>query len=177
AYEKDLLIAEDEFLTHICNLFQFAEEKENHTQRKRQIPRPQNSFVLYRRNLSAAINTSAAINRNNIGFISREASKNWAKERIEVKQVYEVLSTYAKKVHNMAYPNYSYKPNVKNKTLTLRVLKSSDSQIMGLSKDMPRAYHSKNFVFLPPPIINVDNNNLMGYDKKVWRLVNDLNRV
>ncbi|CAG8793102.1 8842_t:CDS:2, partial [Dentiscutata erythropus] len=77
--------------------------------RGRQIPRPQNSFVLYRRNLNAVIN-----NRNDIksefNFISKEASINWSKESNEVKQLYELLADYAKQVHNLLYPDYSYKP-------------------------------------------------------------------
>ncbi|CAG8612906.1 4041_t:CDS:1, partial [Racocetra persica] len=72
--------------------------------RTQQIPKPQNSFVLYRRNLSTAINNATSTllcasdnNASNVSFISKEASENWSKESNEVKQVYEVLANYAKK--------------------------------------------------------------------------------
>ncbi|CAG8791097.1 16379_t:CDS:2, partial [Dentiscutata erythropus] len=48
--------------------------------RGRQIPRPQNTSI------------------------------NWSKESNEVKQLYELLADYAKQVHNLLYPDYSYKP-------------------------------------------------------------------
>ncbi|CAG8505540.1 29543_t:CDS:1 [Racocetra persica] len=89
-----------------------------------QIPKPQNSFVLYRRNLCASINkTNDATNNlannktnnatNNFKFISKEAAKNWSKESNEVKQLYELLVDCAKQVHNIVYPYYRYKPKHK----------------------------------------------------------------
>ncbi|CAG8788548.1 20462_t:CDS:2, partial [Gigaspora margarita] len=38
------------------------------------------------------------------------AAKNWSNESYEIKQLYDLLSDYAKQVHNMMYPHYIYKP-------------------------------------------------------------------
>ncbi|CAG8782235.1 4566_t:CDS:1, partial [Racocetra persica] len=78
--------------TVVLPLYQLIAPSKN--RRGHQIPRPQNSFVLYRRNLSVAINrtndatNNLAINKtndatNNFKFISKEAAKNWSKESNE----------------------------------------------------------------------------------------------
>ncbi|CAG8458306.1 26035_t:CDS:1 [Gigaspora margarita] len=161
--------------------------------RGHQISRPQNSFVLYRRNLSAAITktnnatNNLAINKtndatNNFKFISKEAAKNWSKESNEVKQLNELLADCAKQVHNMVYPHYSYKPKHKKFKKHFKILKSSlASQDIPLACPFPKNLDTrkKNYLhppILPLPIIEVDRN-FTEYDKKVWGLVNDLNRV
>ncbi|CAG8854072.1 25685_t:CDS:1, partial [Gigaspora margarita] len=66
----------------------------NHQSGQR-IPRPQNSFILYRRNLSAIMNKKNDAT-SNFNFISKEAAKNWSNESYEIKQLYDLLSGYAK---------------------------------------------------------------------------------
>ncbi|CAG8452856.1 10772_t:CDS:2 [Gigaspora rosea] len=65
---------------------------------RQRIPRPQNRFILYRRNLNAIINKRKDAT-SNFNFISKEAAKNWSNESNEIKQLYELLADYAKQVH------------------------------------------------------------------------------
>ncbi|CAG8456261.1 2023_t:CDS:2 [Gigaspora margarita] len=122
----------------------------NH-RRGQQIPRPQNSFLLYRRNLNAFINKRNV--RSDLNFISKEAAKNWSNESYEIKHLYELLADYAKQVHNIVYPNYSYKPKRKNCFKLQFPLVKVDSQ---------KKIYVPQVLF--PPIVD-------EYDKNVWSLV------
>ncbi|CAG8750273.1 7151_t:CDS:1, partial [Gigaspora rosea] len=127
--------------------------------RGRQIPRPQNSFILYRRNLNAVTN-----NRNDVksefNFISKEASINWSKESNEAKQLYELLADYTKQVHNLLYPDYSYKPKRKNwfKIQSFPLIR------VGSRK-------KKSCASALPPLIYYVGGNFTNYDKNIWCLV------
>jgi len=74
-------------------------------------PRPQNSFVIYRRNVQAEIakekGTTAA---GRLDFVSKFAAKKWKQESQEVKELYGFLAACAKKVHDYMYPGYVYQP-------------------------------------------------------------------
>ncbi|CAG8836577.1 21758_t:CDS:1, partial [Racocetra persica] len=123
--------------------------------RKLQIPRPQNRFVLDRRNLNAVINKRNV--KSNFNFISKEAAENWSNESNEIKQLYELLADYTKQVHNLVYPHYSYKPKHKN----CFKLQSFPQVKVGSRKKIH--VHP----VLSPPIFNV-NRKLTNYDKSVW---------
>ena len=74
-------------------------------------PRPQNSFVIYRRNVQAEIakekGTTAA---GRLDYVSKFAAKKWKQESQEVKDLYGFLAACAKKVHDYMYPGYVYQP-------------------------------------------------------------------
>ncbi|CAB4409955.1 unnamed protein product [Rhizophagus irregularis] len=74
-------------------------------------PRPQNSFVIYRRNVQAEIakekGTTAA---GRLDYVSKFAAKKWKQETQEVKELYGFLAACAKKVHDFMYPGYVYQP-------------------------------------------------------------------
>ncbi|CAG8463174.1 6409_t:CDS:1 [Paraglomus occultum] len=81
--------------------------------RDESIPRPQNAFIIYRRNLVASLKNRGG----DIKFhdISDEASEAWRKERQEVKQFFKCLAVMGKIVHNKKWPGYIYKPKRKAK--------------------------------------------------------------
>ncbi|CAG8570372.1 15467_t:CDS:1 [Racocetra fulgida] len=80
--------------------------------RTHKIPRPQNSFVIYRRNIQAKIASSFASD-NSIGKldnVSKFAGKQWKKESKEIRELYSLIADCAKKVHDFLYPGYVYHP-------------------------------------------------------------------
>ncbi|CAG8678483.1 8118_t:CDS:1, partial [Scutellospora calospora] len=80
--------------------------------RTQKIPRPQNSFVIYRRNIQAQIASSIASD-NSIGKldnVSKYAGKQWKKESKDIKELYGLIADCAKKVHDFLYPGYVYHP-------------------------------------------------------------------
>ncbi|CAB4404542.1 unnamed protein product [Rhizophagus irregularis] len=67
-------------------LRQLISPREN--RRRRAIPRPQNNFVLYRRNFHAVITKQQGHGvAKNFKLISNEAAKNWSEESNEIKQL------------------------------------------------------------------------------------------
>ncbi|CAG8557721.1 16437_t:CDS:1 [Funneliformis caledonium] len=74
-------------------------------------PRPQNSFVIYRRNVQAEIAKEKGTNAaGRLDFVSKFAAKKWKQESQEVKELYGFLAVCAKKVHDYMYPGYVYQP-------------------------------------------------------------------
>ncbi|CAG8484359.1 7489_t:CDS:2 [Funneliformis mosseae] len=81
------------------------------------IPRPQNNFVLYRRNLHAIISSEqGSATAKNFKVVSNLAAKKWADESNEIKQLFEIIADCAKKVHDYTYPEYVYQPRISGKT-------------------------------------------------------------
>ncbi|GBB85027.1 hypothetical protein RclHR1_01160021 [Rhizophagus clarus] len=81
------------------------------------IPRPQNNFVLYRRNLHAIIaREQGSATAKNFKLVSNLAAKKWADESNEIKQLFEIIADCAKKVHDYTYPEYVYQPRIHGKT-------------------------------------------------------------
>ncbi|CAG8683332.1 14422_t:CDS:2, partial [Racocetra persica] len=64
--------------------------------------------------LHQLIAPSKSRRRKHIPKPQNKAAKNWVKESNEVKQLYELLADCTKQVHNIVYPNYSYKPKYKS---------------------------------------------------------------
>lgn len=78
--------------------------------RKGNIPRPQNPFVIYRRNTqSRLVNNHPKLSRE-LGFISKYASDSWKKEPQYVREIFEKIADLAKEAHKKIYPTYKYKP-------------------------------------------------------------------
>ncbi|KAG9295223.1 hypothetical protein G9A89_006205 [Geosiphon pyriformis] len=79
--------------------------------RRGQVPRPQNPFVLYRRDIQERLTQQRGKEVGaNLPLVSRAASKSWQKEPQDIRNIYELLGDIAKKVHEKVYPNYVYKP-------------------------------------------------------------------
>ncbi|CAG8439785.1 8088_t:CDS:1 [Cetraspora pellucida] len=75
-------------------------------------PRPQNAFLLFRRNIYAKLRHEGTKMKN--GDISRFASKEWHKQPKEVLRYFEILEQMAKDKHNEMYPDYKYSPKKNN---------------------------------------------------------------
>ncbi|RIA98677.1 hypothetical protein C1645_748914 [Glomus cerebriforme] len=73
------------------------------------IPRPQNSFIIYRRNYQARLALSDAPNVT-LNRVSKITSNKWRKESREIRKVFDILAECAKKVHKCIYPDYVYNP-------------------------------------------------------------------
>ncbi|RHZ81357.1 hypothetical protein Glove_121g75 [Diversispora epigaea] len=88
--------------------------------RKGGIPRPQNPFVIYRRDLQAKLTATLGPDvGSHLPFVSKEASRKWEIEREDIKNIYEVMAELAKKVHERTYPDYVYKPRKRALKATL----------------------------------------------------------
>ncbi|CAG8461272.1 8657_t:CDS:1 [Acaulospora morrowiae] len=75
------------------------------------VPRPQNLFVIYRRDVQAKLTAKFGSEiGSHLPFVSREASERWKLEPQEIRSIYEFIADLAKKVHDLTYPNYVYKP-------------------------------------------------------------------
>ncbi|KXN67256.1 sequence-specific DNA-binding high mobility group box protein mat-Mc, partial [Conidiobolus coronatus NRRL 28638] len=76
--------------------------------KKNHIPRPKNSFMIYRqeKQYEAAKHIEGSNNKD----ISKLVGKWWNNETEEVKAYYRKKAEEAKKVHSKLYPNYRYCP-------------------------------------------------------------------
>ncbi|EXX77637.1 uncharacterized protein OCT59_008816 [Rhizophagus irregularis] len=74
-------------------------------------PRPQNPFMLYRRDMAAKSEF--------VGLKSSEVSKKigmmWKNETTEVKDLFNAMARLAEKRHSEKYSDYSYTPKRKKK--------------------------------------------------------------
>ncbi|CAG8541271.1 7147_t:CDS:1 [Ambispora leptoticha] len=79
--------------------------------RKGKTPRPQNPFVLYRRDIQAKlIQLHGKEIGGDLATISRVASDYWKNEKVDVIRIFEFIANLAKDVHEKVFPNYVYKP-------------------------------------------------------------------
>jgi len=76
--------------------------------RTKRIPRPQNSFVIFRRDINAKSKTLDG--KSHLRNISIVASGEWAHASQTKKQAYALLATMAKNVHDKIFPAYRYHP-------------------------------------------------------------------
>ncbi|RGB39686.1 hypothetical protein C1646_606251, partial [Rhizophagus diaphanus] len=75
------------------------------------VPRPQNPFVIYRRDTQAKLMVEKGSKfGSKLDFVSRVASKNWKNAPSEIRNIYSFLAQLAKKVHEETYPDYVYQP-------------------------------------------------------------------
>ncbi|KAF0559083.1 MATA-HMG [Gigaspora margarita] len=71
-------------------------------------PRPQNAFLLFRRDFYAKLTLKQTKMRT--GEVSRLASEEWRKQPKEVLRFFEILEQLAKDRHSQEYPDYKYSP-------------------------------------------------------------------
>ena len=99
------------------------------------IPRPSNSFILYRREKHAEIMAqykgAKALNNN---VISKIVASMWKQESSEIKSFYSGKAEEEKRLHMLKYPDYKYRPR-KNSSKGKNGLspKPSPLSIMGQS--------------------------------------------
>ncbi|GBC08210.1 hypothetical protein RclHR1_07980002 [Rhizophagus clarus] len=76
--------------------------------RAKKEPRPQNQFILYRKNISKEL-------RRPVGKSSEVASSSWKKISEREKEFWKQLAVIAKEKHTSIFPEYKYTPNKKKK--------------------------------------------------------------
>jgi hypothetical protein len=77
---------------------------------RKNIPRPQNPFIIYRRVFSK----NFRLKKESFSSVSRRAGDNWKREDLEVKDVYQTIAKLAKKIHEHTYPDYRFYPKRRN---------------------------------------------------------------
>ncbi|ROW07149.1 hypothetical protein VPNG_07390 [Cytospora leucostoma] len=75
------------------------------------IPRPPNSWILYRKDKSKELRQANPA--MSTGEISTEASRQWKVEKPGIKDYYQALADEAARLHKIKYPDYRYKPGRK----------------------------------------------------------------
>jgi hypothetical protein len=73
------------------------------------VPRPQNSYIIYRRNYQARLALSDEPNAT-LNKVSKISSTDWKNESLDVKKIFDILAECAKKIHKCIFPNYVYNP-------------------------------------------------------------------
>ncbi|CAI2164699.1 20026_t:CDS:1 [Funneliformis geosporum] len=92
----------------VLSLYDLLTPIENN--RTLKVPRPQNSFVIYRRNLQAKMAISQTTCLERLDKVSKIAGTNWKVEPKEVRDLFTLIADCAKKVHSRIYPGYVYNP-------------------------------------------------------------------
>ncbi|CAG8533526.1 11_t:CDS:1 [Gigaspora rosea] len=109
--------------------------KKNRNRQK--IPRPQNPFVIFRRDAQAKMEAGieSEMKESMLALVSKTAGKDWKTADAEVKNVFNYLATLAKKVHEKTYPDYVYKPRKRaNSPVPELQLPQEDSDILDESQ-------------------------------------------
>ncbi|CAG8439117.1 9263_t:CDS:2 [Funneliformis caledonium] len=115
------------------------------------IPRPQNAWMLFRKDFTAGIKLLPMHDNKKLCVqeISSLASKSWKQQPPEVKQFFEILRMAAKETHNLHYPNYRYRPErklKKNTPVDKKKVKRDPTQEENFSDSAPKKKKS----FLQP---------------------------
>ncbi|RIA80444.1 high mobility group box domain-containing protein, partial [Glomus cerebriforme] len=76
--------------------------------KKGRITRPQNAFILYRKDLQDKIKNENP--QADFKEISKIAGNRWKNEADQVKNNYTLLATLGGLVHQDLFPNYKYQP-------------------------------------------------------------------
>jgi len=77
------------------------------------IPRPSNSFILFRKDYSARIRAQSL--NMTVVKVSAIVGQAWKKQPSSVLQFFEILSMVSYQRHKVMYPNYKYVPRKKGK--------------------------------------------------------------
>ncbi|RIA99648.1 hypothetical protein C1645_850025 [Glomus cerebriforme] len=78
------------------------------------IPRPKNSFILFRNDFNEKIKKHYFLNMK-VGEFSIIVGQEWKNQPPSVLQFFQVLSLVSRQRHKTMYPNYKYKPQKKGK--------------------------------------------------------------
>ena len=125
-------------LTHIpvknmeVKVTRTPEQRHEEVERKGKVPRPMNSFMLYRDAYTDRI--KAHMKQNNHQNISRIAGSSWQNETRDIRDYYEELARIERDSHANAHPEYKFKPQ-KGPAATRRVTESPSSVRSGHMTD------------------------------------------
>lgn len=121
------------------------------------IPRPKNSFIIFRNDYSARIKVQYS--NMTVGKISGIVSQAWKIQPTSVLQFFEILSMVSYQRHKAMYPDYKYAPQKKEKkpqiTQTSLILVRDDietptdtSCATDLSCDLFSAFDDENTILI-----------------------------
>ncbi|QKX60486.1 uncharacterized protein TRUGW13939_07631 [Talaromyces rugulosus] len=82
-------------------------------QKNGKIPRPMNSFLLYRSAYTERIKAWCADTNHQV--VSKVSGQSWPKEPAHIREHYESLALIERDNHHKAYPNYKFMPKKKYK--------------------------------------------------------------
>ncbi|CAG8448971.1 7459_t:CDS:1 [Ambispora gerdemannii] len=108
-------ISNEDFTNHPCDLHLSVDEliasvnNENATNSHGEPPRPNNSFLLFRRNFTAGI-VGITRDQNFIAEVSILAAKAWKEATPRVKQFFGAMAEKAKTEHKRRFPGYRFNP-------------------------------------------------------------------
>ncbi|CAG8463211.1 6411_t:CDS:2, partial [Paraglomus occultum] len=75
------------------------------------VPRPQNHFMLYKRDYIARLRAQGVnFKVTRMTEVTRQISESWKKERGAVRQFFCILGNIAKEIHKQKYPKYIFCP-------------------------------------------------------------------
>ncbi|EXX57020.1 uncharacterized protein OCT59_002502 [Rhizophagus irregularis] len=158
------------------SLYDLLTPLENH--RTSKIPRPQNSFVIYRRNLQAKMALSQAANSSfdRLDKISKVAGNRWKNETKEIKELFAFLADCAKKVHNCIFPGYVYNPK---RYPTIKIPMKSPSSDNPYVHQQTSSYITTNYNSFTssqfnnlPLTLEITPNFMNSYDDKICKILN-----
>nr|CAG8626548.1 5040_t:CDS:2 [Entrophospora candida] len=87
-----------------CELYLPIEELITPRNNHKNPPRPQNCFMLYRKNYNKSSDSI-----NDVIKVSKDAGKAWNNESGEVRKYFKILENMSLEKHKLIYPNYEYK--------------------------------------------------------------------
>jgi hypothetical protein len=130
------------------------------------IPRPQNKYIIYRRDLCAKL----ALSNSTLTFVnfSKFSSNNWKKESSEVKNIFDRLAEYAKVLHNRIYPNYKYSPK-KQAAICNKFFQPQSVNTQTSSNYLPFHYESSKL----PLILEVNPNSMELFNNSICKKLNN----
>jgi hypothetical protein len=102
------------------------------------IPRPKNSFIIFRNDYSARIKAQSS--KLTVSKISGIVSQAWNSQPTSVLQFFEILSMVSYQRHKIMYPNYRYAPQKKEKkpqiTQTSLILVRNNTETPSCAADL-----------------------------------------
>ncbi|CAG8613706.1 uncharacterized protein OCT59_024966 [Rhizophagus irregularis] len=109
--ETQILTLDVEYLINNSNKTRNA--RRNAKKGIKRAPRPQNSFVIYRRNKNAELFNVKREERKRLpefSEISKDIADSWSKESDDVKKFFKIMARMAERLHSIKYPYYKYQP-------------------------------------------------------------------
>ncbi|KAF9154625.1 hypothetical protein BG015_000391 [Linnemannia schmuckeri] len=112
----------------------------------KKVPRPPNSFIIYRREHSANYSKITAAE------LSKILGEQWAKEPPERKAYYAKLAKAAEKEHALKYPDYKFTPAKRGTGRRAKTIRAAVSAGMKATSDSPkpRTYKPSSLSTLAP---------------------------
>src|SRR4051812_6901674 len=102
-------------------------------------PRPQNAFILFRKDLVAKLKgLPLAKPLTKWSEFSKYATRAWKEQSVEVKQFFEVLSLNYNKTHKKKYPNYDYNHESRKKNKRNNKSRTYSSQVVSDLNELPK---------------------------------------